>query len=77
MDRGDILHVYLNPVQGREQAGARYVLIVSPKAFNMLGTPLVCPVTQGGTLPGTLASQFLLVALERLRKALCYATSLA
>jgi mRNA interferase ChpB len=33
---------------GREQAGAPYVVIVSPKAFNVLGTPLVCPITQGG-----------------------------
>ncbi len=48
MERGDIYHVDLNPIQGREQAGARYVLIISPKAFNALGTPLVCPITQGG-----------------------------
>jgi mRNA interferase ChpB len=48
VDRGDIYHVDLNPIRGREQAGARYVLIVSPKAFNVLGTPLVCPITQGG-----------------------------
>ena len=48
MDRGDIFHVDLNPTKGREQAGARYVLVVSPKAFNILGTPLVCPITQGG-----------------------------
>ena len=48
MERGDIYHVDLNPIQGREQAGARFVLIVSPKAFNLLGTPLVCPITQGG-----------------------------
>ena len=48
MDRGDIFHVDLNPTKGREQAGARYVLIVSPEEFNALGTPLVCPITQGG-----------------------------
>lgn len=48
MQRGDIYHVDLNPIRGREQAGSRYVLIVSPKLFNVLGTPLVCPVTQGG-----------------------------
>ena len=48
MDRGDIYHVNLNPIQGREQAGARYVLVVSPRDFNQLGTPLVCPITQGG-----------------------------
>ena len=49
MDRGDIYHVNLNPIQGREQAGPRYVMIVSPRAFNRLGTPLVCPITQGGS----------------------------
>ena len=49
MDRGDVYHVDLSPSQGREQAGARYVLIVSLKPFNILGTPLVCPITQGGT----------------------------
>ena len=48
MDRGDIYHVNLNPIQGREQAGSRYVIIISPRDFNRLGTPLVCPITQGG-----------------------------
>jgi mRNA interferase ChpB len=48
VERGDVFHVDLNPIQGREQAGARYVVIVSPKVFNVLGTPLVCPITQGG-----------------------------
>lgn len=48
MDRGDIYHVSLDPTQGREQAGKRYVLVVSPREFNRLGTPLVCPITQGG-----------------------------
>ncbi len=48
MERGDIYHVNLNPTQGREQQGLRYVLVVSPRAFNNLGTPLVCPITQGG-----------------------------
>ena len=48
MERGDVFHVDLNPIEGREQAGARYVLVVSPRTFNVLGTPLVCPITQGG-----------------------------
>lgn len=48
MDRGDIFLVNLDPIEGREQAGARYVLVVSSKAFNSLGTPLICPITQGG-----------------------------
>lgn len=48
MDRGDIYHVGLDPIKGREQAGSRYVLVVSPRDFNRMGTPVVCPVTQGG-----------------------------
>src|SRR5947209_4731857 len=48
MERGDIYHVDLNPIQGREQAGPRYVMIVTPREFNVLGTPIVCPITRGG-----------------------------
>jgi mRNA interferase ChpB len=48
MDRGDIYHVDLNPIQGHEQAGSRYVMIVTTREFNRLGTPVVCPITQGG-----------------------------
>ncbi len=48
MDRGDIYHVDLDPTKGKEQQGARYVLIVSPREFNRGGTSLVCPITQGG-----------------------------
>src|SRR3989338_2989916 len=48
MERGDIFHVDMNPAKGREQEGKRYVLIVSPRIFNNLGTSLVCPITQGG-----------------------------
>jgi mRNA interferase ChpB len=48
VERGDVYHVDLNATQGREQAGARYVVIVSPRLFNVLGTPLACPITQGG-----------------------------
>jgi mRNA-degrading endonuclease toxin of MazEF toxin-antitoxin module len=48
VNRGDIYHVDLNPIEGREQAGARFVLIVSRAEFNRLGTPLVCPISQGG-----------------------------
>jgi mRNA-degrading endonuclease toxin of MazEF toxin-antitoxin module len=49
MERGDIWHVDLNPAKGREQLGPRYVLVLTPKAFNQLGTPIVVPITQGGT----------------------------
>lgn len=48
MERGDIYHVNLNPTSGREQAGARYVMVVTVRAFNQLGTPIICPITQGG-----------------------------
>lgn len=50
MNRGDIYHLDLDPTKGREQNGRRYVLIVSPKAFNSLsGMPIVVPITTGGT----------------------------
>ncbi len=48
MERGDIWHVDLNPAKGREQLGPRYVIILTPRAFNQLGTPIVAPITQGG-----------------------------
>ncbi len=48
MERGDIWHVDLNPTKGREQSNPRYVLILTPRAFNVLGTPIVVPITTGG-----------------------------
>jgi mRNA-degrading endonuclease toxin of MazEF toxin-antitoxin module len=49
MNRGDIFHVDLNPIKGHEQAGRRFVLIVSATAFNMATKlPVVCPITGGG-----------------------------
>jgi mRNA interferase ChpB len=47
-DRGDLLHIDLDPAKGREQRGQRFVLVLSPAAFNRFGLALVCPVTQGG-----------------------------
>lgn len=49
MERGDIWHADLDPVRGREQSGRRYVLVLTPKTFNQLGTPIVAPITQGGS----------------------------
>jgi mRNA-degrading endonuclease toxin of MazEF toxin-antitoxin module len=49
-DRGDIWHVDLNPIAGREQAGPRPVLVISPRNFNRLGTPLCVPITGGGQI---------------------------
>lgn len=45
IDRGDIYLVDLNPVQGREQAGRRPVLVLSVNAINKL--PLVVTVVIG------------------------------
>jgi len=45
MQRGDIYFVNLNPVEGREQAGQRPVLVLSIDAINRL--PLVVTVVVG------------------------------
>jgi len=45
IERGDIYLVDLNPVQGREQAGRRPVLVLSVNAINKL--PLVVTVVIG------------------------------
>jgi mRNA interferase ChpB len=50
-ERGDIVRVSFDPVVGREQQGdMRPALVLSPRAFNALGTALVAPITQGGNL---------------------------
>jgi mRNA interferase ChpB len=46
--RGEIWHVNLNPVAGKEQQGSRPGLVVSDKEFNRSGLVFICPVTQGG-----------------------------
>jgi mRNA interferase MazF len=44
--RGDAVWLNLNPQSGREQAGRRPVLIISPLAYNKkVGLALVCPIT--------------------------------
>src|SRR5437763_6238166 len=44
--RGDIIWADLNPVQGREQAGRRPVVVVSEDIFNALsGTVIVMAIT--------------------------------
>ena len=49
MKRGDIYMVSLDPTAGREQAGSRPVVIVSPDAFNAATKlPVICPITNGG-----------------------------
>jgi mRNA interferase ChpB len=47
-DRGDILHIDLEPTKGREQRGKRFVLVLSLADFNRFNLALVCPITQGG-----------------------------
>lgn len=52
VQRGEVYFVNLNPVQGREQAGQRPVLVLSIDAINRL--PLVVTVvvgTKGANLP--------------------------
>ena len=46
--RGEIWHVNLTLVAGKERQGLRPVLVVSDKEFNRSGLVLICPVTQGG-----------------------------
>lgn len=41
-------HVDLEPTLGHEQAGKRYVIVVSPDAFNRISSPLCCPISMGG-----------------------------
>jgi mRNA-degrading endonuclease toxin of MazEF toxin-antitoxin module len=48
VERGEVWHVELNPIRGREQANPRFVVVLTPKAFNALGTPIVAPMTTGG-----------------------------
>jgi len=48
-DRGDIVKVRLNPVEGHEMRGnARPALVLTTRDFNRLGDVLVAPITQGG-----------------------------
>lgn len=48
MDRGDIWFVDLEPTRGREQAKARYALVLSTRQFNQLGVQILAPITTGG-----------------------------
>jgi len=45
-DRGDIVWLELTPQAGREQAGRRPALVLSPKGYNRtVGLALMCPIT--------------------------------
>ena len=46
LDRGDLVWVNFSPQKGREQAGHRPALVVSPWAYNeMSNCILACPIT--------------------------------
>jgi len=47
-DRGEILHLVLDPTLGIEQQGQRYVLVLTVAEFNRFGLALVAPITQSG-----------------------------
>ncbi len=45
-DRGDVVWIDMDPQSGREQAGRRPALILSPRHYNAkAGLVLLCPVT--------------------------------
>ncbi|MDQ7833453.1 MAG: type II toxin-antitoxin system PemK/MazF family toxin [Desulfovibrionaceae bacterium] len=45
-DRGDFVHVDFDPQAGHEQAGVRFALVLSPRAFNVkTGLAFVAPIT--------------------------------
>ena len=45
-DRGDIVTLQFDPQQGREQAGRRPALVLSPRSYNAkVGLAILCPVT--------------------------------
>jgi mRNA interferase MazF len=44
--RGDVVWISLNPQAGREHAGRRPALVLSPQAYNAkVGLALLCPIT--------------------------------
>jgi mRNA interferase MazF len=46
-DAGDLIWLSFTPQAGREQAGRRPALVLSPRTYNAkVGLCLVCPVTQ-------------------------------
>ena len=45
-DRGDLVWLDMNPQAGREQAGRRPAVVISPSSYNgKVGLALFCPVT--------------------------------
>ncbi len=45
-ERGDLVHMNLNPAAGREQAGPRYAIVLSPRSYSRAsGLTVCCPIT--------------------------------
>ena len=45
--RGDLVWITLNPQAGREQAGRRPAVVLSPQAYNSkVGLAIFCPVVR-------------------------------
>lgn len=45
-DRGDVVDINFDPQEGREQAGRRPALVLSPASYNgKVGLGLFCPIT--------------------------------
>lgn len=45
-DRGDLIWLTFDPQTGREQAGRRPALVLSPKSYNQkAGLAILCPIT--------------------------------
>lgn len=45
-ERGDVIWISLNPQAGREQAGRRPAVVLSPAAYNAkVGLAICCPIT--------------------------------
>jgi len=46
-ERGDVVWITLNPQAGREQAGRRPAVVLSPAAYNgKVGLAILCPITR-------------------------------
>ncbi len=45
-ERGDVIWISLNPQAGREQAGRRPAVVISPSEYNRkVGLVILCPIT--------------------------------
>jgi mRNA interferase MazF len=46
-DRGDVVRISLDPQAGREQAGRRPGVVMSPRTYNeRVGLAVICPITR-------------------------------